>query len=86
MDKRSEGKIVCSLLNNDECLSARRKKTAGALSESRRFCNAFAKKIVYAKIRSQILLLSSLNENCYFPEVEKTISMLSSAENKRSSW
>ena len=30
-------------------------------------------------------LLSSLNENCYFPEVEKTISMLSSAENKCSS-
>lgn len=79
-----QGKIVCSLLNNDECLSARRKKQY-ALSESRRFCNAFAKKIVYAKIRSQILLLSSLNENCYFPEVEKTISMLSSAENKCSS-
>ena len=30
-------------------------------------------------------LLSSLNENCYFPEVEKTISMISSAENKCSS-
>lgn len=38
-----QGKIVCSLLNNDECLSARRKKQY-ALSESRRFCNAFAKK------------------------------------------
>lgn len=79
-----QGKIVCSLLNNDECLAARRKKQY-ALSESRRFCNAFAKKIVYAKIRSQILLLSRLNENTCFPEVDKAISMLSSAEKKCSS-
>lgn len=79
-----QGKIVCSLLNNDECLSARRKKQY-ALSESKRFCNAFAKKTVYAKIRSQIFLLSRLNENRRFSEVEKTISMLSSAEKKCSS-